>query len=70
MSDYKIKLLAKWFGMGDHRYLPEDDPQLAILQQMKIIAAKAYVDGGRWTEGQNAAAEAVIMFVVEMEEPK
>jgi hypothetical protein len=69
MSDYKIALLAKWFGYSGQIAYRKDDPQFSQLCHLREISHKAYLDGGRFTEGSTAAAAAVIRFVLEMEEP-
>ena len=65
MNDYKIALLAKW--IADNPCWRENDPDIEVLDQMNDVAEKAYHDGGRFSEGSRAAAEAVIRFVLEME---
>ena len=69
MSEDKIQLLAKWFS-NHYKYWREDDPDLEILDKMTKISAKAYEDGGRFTEGMIAANATIIRFVIEMEDQK
>lgn len=68
MSDEKIALLAKWFANGDRRFWRENDPDINLLKQMGDVAKEAYENGGGWTEGTMAAADAVIRFVIAMDD--